>query len=384
MAKKPKLASVEIIVPMHEDDQRYARVLKRVDASRCLAIGSRYARWLHGEEPGALLDLGGYFGGSTPHALPDGRVVLCNSEGLVIIDGERVESRPFVFDAPRQVYGSSLSAGGVLLTGVSEAFAVWVDLEGRQTHAVDVPDGAVVRGRGVAFALRTQHRVLRVTRHEGTSSIDAEIPWECEEAGFGTLRAVAVMQAASHGRRLYATHSELAAVAVFDDAGLRRIETSERVHRARPGEGFVALRTEAKPPTIIVLDDTGAPRWEAPVAQFANVYAVGGYVLSVERQGANAALFDARTGTELYRGDIALSRADDLSEGSIVAVAGGVVVAARRHRDPQKNAWLLCAESAPVKVAHEGVAGALAWGDDGFATWTGVAGPALSLRIWRR
>lgn len=384
MAKKSKLTSVEITIPLHEVDQPYARTFKRVDASRCLVIGNRYARWLHGEQPGALLDLEGYFSHSTPHVLPDGRVVLCNSEGLVILDGDRVEARRFVFDTARHVYASTLSANGVLLTGVSEAFAVWVDLEGKQTHAVDVQDGAVRIGAGVAFALRTADGALRVTRYDGTSAQEAQVPWEATELGFSSLRSVAVGAVATRGRRLFATHHELAALAFFDDAGLRRIETSSRLHLAVAGNDFVALRTLAKPATVVVLDHSGAQRWEAPVAPFANSYAVGGFVLSIERKGENAVLFDASSGAEVFRGELPLSRADDLSEGAIVAVPGGVVVVARRHRDPLKNGWLLSSDGAPAKVAHEGVAGALAWGDDAFATWTGVAGPALSLRIWRR
>lgn len=384
MAKTTKPRAREILVPLGRRDAASAKRLLRVDGARCLALGARSARWLNGEEPGALLDLGASFVHARPALLPDGRVVLAGLDGLAVVDRESVETHLYALDAPMHALPAGLSGEGVLLAGVTEPVAAWVDLTGRQRALVDARGhGALIAGGGAAYVLSTRDGALHMTRHDGARSVTATLPWEWSPRDALQHRDPCITGSEARADRLVFTHREVAAVALWSGERAVRVETPTRLVEARLGDALTYLHGAGMPPALIAVDETGATRWSAPIASYTGLYARGEVVLSVGPEGRLADLFDARTGESLFRGAIPFTRFEDLRGGSVDAVPGGVVVTARHLRDPQKHAWRLTRGMAPQKVAHANVAGAVPWGDAGFATWSSSPGAtSLSVMVW--
>lgn len=386
MARTSKAArptAQEISVPLGAEDASYAKRFFRVDDTRCLAVGNRTARWLEGHEPGALLDLGEGYYGSGPYVLPDGRVMLAGLDGLVVLDRTSVTRHRYAFSEARHVLPSGLSGDGLLLTDSQRGLAVWVDFEGRERAVLDAHDsGHIVAGGSVAYVVRSREGALDLERHDGLTKTTATVPWEAVSSDDPFYGNVAITGASACDDGLVVLHNTLQSIVHWRGDAAARIDVGHRVTGARVAPSYTALRTAGATPTVVGLDRAGAPRWSAATERFSLLSRAGGFVLSMEHKGAHVLVVDAHTGAEVFRGALPLSRADDLREGTVRALSDGVVVCAERYRDPQKCAYRLMAGREPVKLAHEGVGGAVTWGD-GVATWahtTGVA--AVSLKIW--
>ena len=379
----PKPIATDLVVPLDPADANYRKRFVRIDGTRCLALGSRSARWLEGDEPGALLDLGDGAYGSAPFVLPDGRVVLAGLEGFVVLDRTTATPHRYALESPLHVLPSGLSAGALLLTSIREAVAVWVDLDGRQRAVVDARDrGCVVAGGGTAYVLRTAEGVLHLERHDGATTTTASVPWEGTDEGSPFYRGVGVTGASAHGDRLVVTHHGLAAIAHWRGDAARRIDTAARIADARVSATHAVLRTAGNPPSIVCLDAQGDARWTTATERYTSLQLLGGRAFSMSRKGECVLVLDLRTGAEEFRGALPLARADDLYEGMPLGFAGGVVLCPARLSEPQKHAWLLLPDRAPQKLAHPGLGGAVAWGDAGFATWGDPREAAVTVKRW--
>lgn len=377
--------ATELRVPLDPADANYGKRFVRIDDTRCLAIGQRSARWLEGDEPGALLDLGGGTYGSTPYRLPDGRVVLAGLEGLVVLDRTSASAHPYALEPPLHVLPRGLSGGSLLLTGVREAVAVWVDLEGRPRASVDARgQGCVVAGNSAAYVLRTGGGVLHMARHDGATTEVASVAWEGTDEGSPSLHGVGVTGASAHHDRLVVTHHGLTAVAHWRGDVARRIEIGARIADARVSAAHAVLRTAGDSPALLGLDAQGDPRWTTPTERYTALQLHGDHALAMSRRGESVRVIDLHTGDERLRGALPLSRADDLFEGKALVTAGVVVICPARLSEPQKHAWLLPREGAPQKLAHPGLGGAVAWGESGFATWGDPREAAVTVKRWTR
>ncbi len=383
-ARPSKPSATELTVPLAPEDATYAKRFLRVDATRCLALGNRSARWLEGDEPGALLDLGGGYYGSGPYLLPDGRVVLAGLDGLAVLDGPTVTTFAYAFASPFHGLPSGISAGRLLLTSVSDGVAVWMDLDGREHTRIEAREqGVVIAGGDTVYALHHRDGALHMERHDGVAVARGWVPWEAECEG-PFFREVPITGASAHGDRLVVVHNALTAFARWRGDNASRVTTDRRVLDARVGRSHTAVRLAGTPPSIAALDDAGALRWRHDDARFTNVQVVGQQVLSMARKCETVLVVDAVTGDAWFRGALSLARADDAYEGSALDFDGGLVLCPARLNDPQKCAWLLTPGREPQKLAHEGLGGAVPWGDASFATWAHTVGEAsVSVKRWK-
>jgi hypothetical protein len=327
----PKPIATDLVVPLDPADANYRKRFVRIDGTRCLALGSRSARWLEGDEPGALLDLGDGAYGSAPFVLPDGRVVLAGLEGFVVLDRTTANyaSNRRCTCCPR---GSprgpccSPHQGGRGRVGTSTGDSVRSST--RAIRGVWSPAADGVRAphrRGcAAWSATTRHD------HHGVGAVGGT------DEGSPFYRGVGVTGASAHGDRLVVTHHGLAAIAHWRGDAARRIHG--RAHDARVTRAV--LRTRATRRRSSCLDAQGDARWTTATERYTSPAAPRRSCL-LSRKGECVLVLEPGRGVP--RSAAAGARRRPL-RGHVAGLRGrrcavpGALVAAPARRAPQKLA----------------------------------------------
>ncbi len=375
MAKQSPFTSTDLDIPSHADDLQTARRLVRVDAERCLVIGSNHLTLLRGTEVGPTLDLGVSHHHSKTTVFSDGRIGLAGSEHLSVIDGKQVSTFRTGPGFPWGWRGDAL-----LLHDEKSQVARWIGADGQERARVDVR-GAKIAGGGVLYTAQTDGAQLTLTRHDVEATQTVTLPWAVKPETFSDHMAIrsgaAIGPSAAYDDRLVVTHLDLPLVAVWTPQGARVVDTPAQCDAAIVTPHRMFLGLSGPVPMVAALDPDGTLRWSARRERYAGVYPAGAFVVSCGRKGEKAVLLRAETGEEVWSGDLKLAGSEWLR--SVVAVEGGAVLVPEHGSGGEKSAWLLTSGQEPLKLPHVGVRGAVSWGD-GFATWSDVAGQ--SLRIW--